>query len=336
MIDLNWIPFGLLLPMLIGAAAVWLLVRGRDNPTSPQPTASPPVLPPVSPPVSPPALPVIGWSLGIGLGATVGMLSLLGLPPWKPMEAHHWVLIAILPAAMVVGLVNAIPKLPQIVHWLLRLCVVVGTVYVLMQSQLTRWTTNEKCLWLGGIGAVMLAVWAVLQLYAQRSDKLSGAGGASGGTSGGGRLIVFVLGATAGAIGGTTIASGSITGGQLTASLAAAIGGGWLATLGRNARPLSARSAVDIMFPPSFGLLVYGWYYAWQMQHAASPHIVAGMLAVAPLGLWVTSIPWVNSRPTHQRTAIGLALTSLLILAALSLAGYEAALRNQAAGPSYY
>jgi hypothetical protein len=72
------------------------------------------------------------------------------------------------------------------------------------------------------------------------------------------------------------------------------------------------------------------------MHHAAAPFLVAALLAIAPLGLWVTSIPWVSSRPPLQRTALGLALTLLLITAALGLAGYEAALRSQNATSGYY
>ncbi len=302
MIEPSWFLLGLLLPMVIGAVAAWLFVRGKDNPTSP--------------------LPAVGWSLGVGLGAAAGMLSLLGMPPWKPIEAHHWVLIAVLPAGVCVGLINAIPGLPKAVHWLLRLCVAGGIALALMQSQLSQWTTLEAGFWLGGIGAGTLGVWALLHGYAQRPSA--------------GSAVVFVLGATAGAIGGCTIASGSIVGGQLTVSLAGAIGGGWLATQGRNAGPGLARGAVDVMVPPIFGFLVYGWYYVWQMHNAASPHIVAGLLAVAPLGLWASALPWINRRPDWQRTALSIAVSLLLIVAALGLAGYEAALRSQNAGPSYY
>lgn len=311
MIELSWVPLGLLLPMLIGAVSVVLLVRKKDAEAS--------VLPP------------IGWALAIGLGTAAGMLAMLGFPPWKPVQAQHWVLIGVLPAAVVVGLINAVPKMPAVVQWLLRLGVVVVTVYVLMHSQLARWSTNEKLAWLGVTGGVMLAVWVLLHLYVRRTNTRLPDG--DHGTT---RLLVFALGATAGAIGGATIASGSITGGQLTASLAAAIGGGWLATLGRKLPPVSARGVVDVVFPPSFGLLVYGWYYAWQMQNPLSIHIVAGLLAVAPLGLWITTPRWVQARPNWLRTVLGLIAVFLLIFAALALAGYEANLRSQATGPSYY
>ena len=311
MIELSWVPLGLLLPMLISVAGVVLLVRRKAPETS--------VLPPM------------GWALAIGVGAAVGMLALLGFPPWKPVQAQHWVLIGVLPAAVLVGLLNAVPKLPWVVHWLVRLCVICVTIYVLMQSQLARWSTYEKFVWLGIIGTVMLIAWWLLHHFAKRSGTKTDCGEYTGT-----RLLVFALGATAGAIGGTTIASGSITGGQLTASFAAAIGGGWLATLGKKAGRISHRGVVDVIFPPSFGLLVYGWYYAWQMQNPISIHIVAGLLAVAPLGLWVTAIPRVRSRPPWQRSSWGVIAVFLLLIAGLGLAGYEAMLRSQATGPSYY
>lgn len=302
MIASSWFFLGLLAPMLIGALGVGLLVRGRENPSSPWPA--------------------VGWSLGIGLGATAGMLALLGLPPWKPIEAHHWVLIAVLPASVAVALFNAVPRVPQIVLWLLRLCVAGGLAFVLMQSQLPYWSTAKSLAWLGGIGWAMLILWAILHRYAQRPNT--------------GGSLVFVLGATAGAIGVCTIASGSILGGQLAASLAAAIAGGWLASLGRHAQPLLSRGAMDVMFPPIFGLLVFGWYYAWQMQHPASSHMVAGILALAPLGLWASALPWIIHRSIWQRTVLGVAVSLLLLAAAMGLAGYEAALRAQDAGASYY
>ncbi len=311
MIEPSWLLLGLLLPMLIGAVGIGLLVRRIKGLTSP--------------------LPPLGWSLAIGLGASVGMLALIGFPPWKSLEARHWVLSAVLPAAVVVGMLNAVPGFPWVVHWLLRLGMIFGTLYVLLQSPISRWTTNEKLAWLGGIGSAMMVIWALLHRYAMASLNQSTTEAADRT-----KLLVFALGATAGAIGGTTIASGSIIDGQFTASFAAAVGGGWLAVLGSKAGPVSPRGVVDVIFPVGFGLLVAGWHYAWRMQNPASPHIVAGLLAVAPLGLWVTAIPWVRSRPAGQRTLWSFIAVFLLIFAALGLAGYEAALRSQASGPSYY
>jgi hypothetical protein len=340
MIEPSWILLGLLLPAMIAGASVRTQAFSFSKPTSR---------------LSPHA-----WALGIGVGAAAGMLADLGFPPWNPIEAHHWLLIAVVPAAAVGGIINAIPHVPQAVHWLLRITVSFGTVLVLLQSQLSRWTMFECISHIGGLGMGVFIIWALVRRYSQRS----------------GRLTVFILGATAGAIGGCTIASGSIIGGQLTASLAAAIGGGWLATegisivryrggglvldeqsieavsrcerwlasifgswmilAGRSAGPAVTRGAVDVMFPPIFGFLIYGWYFVWQMERAASPHIVAGLLALTPLGIWASFLPWMRNRPAWQRTALALAMTFLMIIAALGLAGYEAALRNQHAGPSYY
>ena len=309
--QLIWALLGFLLPMLIGAAGVWLLVCCNKNPSGP--------------------LPPLGWSLAIGLGASVGMLALVGFPAWKSIEAKHWLLIAVLPAAVVVSLINTISRFPWIIHWLMRLVVVVGTVYVVLQVPIARWSTNEKIGWLGGIGALMLGVWALLHRYARQNINNPGTD-----ESQRTRLLVFVLGATAGVIGGTTIASGSLIYGQLTASLAAAICGSWLATFGCKAGPISPRGMVDMIMPLSFGLLIADWYFGWRMQNPASPHIVAGLLAVAPLGLWATAVPWVRSRPRWQVTAWGVLAVFLLLIAAFGLAGYEANLRSQASGPSYY
>lgn len=311
MIDPAWVPAGLGLPIAIGAVSAFAFIRrsGPDNK----------------------ALAAIGWTLGIALGCAAGMLALFGFPPWKPVLAQHWILIGVLPAVLLVGLLNAVPKLPWIVHWLVRLGVVSATAYILMQSQIGRWSSAERFGWLGAIAGVMLLSWVLLHLFARRTmgqPKIEGMPGT--------RLLVFALGLTAGVVGAATIASGSVTGGQLTASFAVAVCGAWLATLSIKNHPISPSGLVDGVFPVGYALLVYSWYYAWQMEHDWAPHVVAGLFAIAPIGVWITAAPGVKSLPRGPKTLLGVVGVGLPLAIGMGLAAYEAMLRSQASGPSYY
>lgn len=301
MIDPSWYLLGLLLPMVIAAAGVWFLARGQGDTGG--------------------RLAPIGWALGIGLGSAAGLLALTGMPPWKPIQGYHWILMAVLPASMAVGLIGSIPKTPRPIVWALRAIVAGATAPLLTYSLVPHtWSQNEAYAWWAGMGAWIFVFWILMHALVER---------------GRGRLVIFALGATAGAIGGATMASGYLVGGQFVASLAAALGGGWLATLGRGTGATVGRGVVDVTVAPMFGLLIFGWQYGWTMEHDVSPYIVAGLLAVAPLGVWAQALPGIPGRSSKQRTAASLIIVGFLIVTGLGLAGYEASLRLQPSTTGY-
>ncbi len=303
MTELVWIVIDLLPLGAISAALAWGLVRNKDSRQG--------------------GLPAIGWFMSIGLATLIGLLSLTGLPPWKSIESKHWLVMAVVPAAFFVALIGSIPKTPKVLTWLLRVLVAAGVAPVLMQPMVRyNWSVSEAAGWLGGLGATILAVWILMHLYTVRY---------------GGRAPLFVIGATAAGVAACTFASGSITAGQLTGSFAVVLGGAWLATSRSKTCTHAGPALTDLTIPLLLGLLINSWAYSWQMQHEPwASRVVAILLVVAPLGLWADRLPWLKRLSSTRQAVLGSAVSLSLIAVALSIAGYEAYLRAQATGPSYY
>ncbi|MCH7814199.1 MAG: hypothetical protein IID40_09285 [Planctomycetes bacterium] len=295
MIEPSWYLLGLGLPMVIAAALAWALVRNKD--------------------ARPGGLPAVGWSIGIGLAMLIGLLATTGLPPWKSIQSQHWLVMAVLPAALFVALIGSISKTPKAMLWLLRVLVAAGIAPVLMQPMVHyTWDAGEAVVWLGGLGAAVLTVWVLMHLYTVRY---------------GGRAPLFVLGATAAGVAVCTFASGSITSGQLTGSFAVALGGVWLATASGKTCTHAGPGLTDIAVPLLLGLLINSWAYSWQMQHEPlASRVVAGLLLAAPLGLWVGRVSLFKRLPSVNQALVGCGVSALGIVSAIGIAGYEAYLRS--------
>lgn len=299
MIEPTWLLLGLLAPAVF-AAAVVMLLPGRDT-TGLWGGVS-----------------RFGLPIGLGMAAAVGMLALTGLPPWRPLQGQHWLVMAVIPASVVAALVGSIKAVPPAAAWMLRLVIAGGTAPLLSYALVPyTWSRVEAYAWWVGFGLWIITSWWLLHAFARRGN---------------GRTVVFVLGATCGAIGGVTMASGYLAGGQFAASFAAMLGGGWLAMWVRDAGAGAGAAVVDLSIAPLLGMLIYNWQFGWTMQHDASPYVVAGLLASAPL---VACLPLAATRSPKRRTYRGLIVSVLLILAAAGLAGYEAFLRVQASAQAY-
>lgn len=297
MIELTWLLISLLLPCLIAAGTVWLCLPRRDDAGTDKSWLR------FAPPI------------GIGVAALIGMLALAGLPPWQPIEGMHWLIMAVLPASVTVALIGLIRPVPSVVVWLLRIVVAAGTVPLLTYTLVPyTWSQPQATAWWIGMGLWTCVLWYLMRLLALR---------------GRGRLVIFVLGAVCGTIGGITIASGYLAGGQYAASLAFVILGIWLAMMWGAKSDAIAPAVVDLTIAPISGWLIYNWQFGWTMQNDASPFIVAGLLAIAPLGAWVSALPVLRSRSNTQQVVFPILTTGILLAVAIGLAGYEAMLRLQ-------
>jgi hypothetical protein len=302
-IEPRWLLLGLLLPCAIAAGSVWLLMRCREKPTSGGRW-------------------VYGVSIiGVTIAIAVGMLSLTGLPPWKPIVNLHWILMAILPAALMVALLGLSGRVPGWLVWTLRLVIACGTAPLLTYTLVPyTWSKPEAAAWWVGLGLWISVFWILMRVLAKRCR---------------GQLVVFVLGGTCGAAGGVTIASGYLTGGQYAASLAFVLLGVWLVMLLCQIYDTVGPAIVDLTIAPLSGWLIYNWQYGWTMQNDASPFVVAGLLAVAPLGAWACRLPLLKGKSQRQQAAAAVLACGFLLALAVGLAGYEAMQRVQETSTPY-
>ena len=297
MIEPIWILLGLLLPCAVAAGSVYLLRMCQSGPA-----------------------PKGRWLslvsiLGIAIAVAAGMVSLTGLPPWKPIEGQHWILMVILPASLLVAMFGISGYVPGIVVWPLRLIIACGMAPLLTRSLVPyTWNKPEATAWWIGIGLWISLFWFLMRLLSKQ---------------GRGQLAVCVLGGVCGILGGITIASGSLTGGQYAASLAFVLLGVWLVMLLCRNSATVGPAVVDLAIAPILGWLIYNWQYGWTMENDVSPYVVAGLLAVAPLGAWVSCLPAMQKRSKKQQIVAALLATGFLLAIAVGIAGYEAMLRMQ-------
>ncbi|MEZ6191834.1 MAG: hypothetical protein R3C45_11175 [Phycisphaerales bacterium] len=298
-----WFLYGVAIPLAIALAIVWALSRGRDARAGGWPT--------------------VGWALGIGLATFAALLANTGLPPWKPIESTHWLVIAVAPGALLVALLGAWKKVPRPLLMALRVLVAAGIAPVLLQPMLRySWDSPEATAWLSGLGLAALLIWGLMHLHMTRH---------------GGVAPLFVLGATAAGVAACTVMSGSITAGQLAGSFAVGLGGAYLATLKSKSLTHAGPAMTDAVVPVLLGLLINSWMYSWRMEHEPwAPRVVAVLFAIAPLGLWAGRLPAFQKQSEARKTLLGVCVTLGLIALALGIAGYEAYLRSQANTYDYY
>lgn len=99
--------------------------------------------------------------LALALAYVVGFVGLLGRPAWPVTQAHHW-LVWLLPAALLLALLQTAWRIPTVAHWLGR-AVLLGAMYYLMfrtQVKYETWTSNQFYLYVTLMTGVSLALWA--------------------------------------------------------------------------------------------------------------------------------------------------------------------------------
>jgi hypothetical protein len=222
--------------------------------------------------------------------------------------------MVVVPAAVLVEVMAALPRLPAWLAWSLRL-VVAGlagrvllhdTVYL---AELTgpgsrEWTPAQTWLALAGMAGLLAGVWALLDVLARR---------------GVGRSLHLALALTCAGAAVTVMQSGYFTGGQLGVVLAATLLGAWLASL---ALPSTAILPPGVGVVALFGLLVMGRFFG----SLSTAHAL--VLFVAPLLCWLAEAPRLREVRPWLRGAVGV----LVVGVAVALVGARAQ-RPQEARP---
>ena len=265
MIEPIWFLLGALLPAVAAGGVVGSLTR-RVNPNA-------------------------AWSAATALGFAIGYCATDGWPPFPPRESHHWLVVGLLPAALVAEALPPWGRAGRRGAWLVRAALLLGWPPLLLQSYLKyNWSPAQAALWL----TALAAVGGVL---------FSSTAGAS--RQARGKPVVFALGLVAAATGILLMLSGSATLGQLGLALACTLGGAWAAMLVRGGDPPTVGLLATILL--LMGLWANGYFYA-----SLTP-LRAACLCLAPLGVWLGRIPMIKGRPLQLGVSLAGVATPLSV-----------------------
>ena len=263
-------------------------------------------------------------STAIALGFIAGYIATYGLPPFPPVESQQWLVVAALPATLVISVLAAIAFIPTWAAWLLRLLVAFGITPLLLQSYLKyTWSRGESMTWIISLGIAASIGWCLIIFLTRprQSDNDTPP------TRIDWRLWTFAF--VAGGTGVTTMLSGSQTLAQLGLSLAATLAG--IAVL-QTINPTTANRdfrgfPVDVPFVALVGLWLAGHFYA----EITATHAV--VLALSPLAAGIGDLP-----PLH-RLSLGknLAARLVTILTIVGIVVAHAAIKfSQESATDYY
>lgn len=232
----------------------------------------------------------VGGALGVGIGFVAGAWALGQWPHWPPTEDRDRFLAVLIPVAILVECLAALPRVRPWLAWAMRFVLSAASAPILLYASTylaelagpgsREWTNQQMAAWLAGMGAAMAAVWMVA-IRLLRTDS--------------GRILSFALAITVGGAGITIMLSGYQTGGELALPLAGAIGGASLAALGL--RMLKCNTgAVSVGIVALFGVLVMGRFFGELTTRHGATLLAAPLLISLPelLPRKKTS-PWLRS-----------------------------------------
>jgi hypothetical protein len=211
------------------------------------------------------------WSapLAVALGVFTSSVALLGWPGVPPLDATEWPILLILPLAAI-AVVDALSDLVPPARFAICLAVVAASLWLIARPLLEGDSLGERPLEKLALAAVLItAATASFEAISVRS------------TAG---TFTAILLAAAGPAALTLAMSGSQRLGQMTAALAAALGGTLVSglVLGRGPAPRGLAFVAGLTY---LQLLACGYLYA---------ELTAGnfaLLALAPQAAWI-ALPW--------------------------------------------
>ncbi len=160
------------------------------------------------------------------------------------------------------------------------------------------WPAPLAAMILGGLGAALAAVWALLAVLTRRPS---------------GRSVPVALAVTAAGAALTVMLSGYLTGGQLGLPLAAALAGAAVASLALRGPPW-AEGAAGVGVVGLFGLLVIGRFFG----DLTTAHAVA--LGAAPLLCWLPEAPYLRRLSPRLLGVAAVALGAVVTLSVVAVA----------------
>lgn len=234
-------------------------------------------------------------SVSLAAGYLAGQVLSIGVPPFPPVESTQWL--------FVLACLSVLPGLfgPGILRW--GLAGIVGAVLLsvtLAPMIRYHWTTGEAAVWIGGVFAILTALWCLLDSLASREDS--------------GTLLLstfLVVG-----LGSAVLMALSAT--TLLAHLATVMVAGLSALFVSSLRfRVSARGWLPVALTVLAGLALNGHLYArlsgWNVLWLTS----------ALLSAWFVRVRWLQARPPWQRITITLVPVVIITALAVAGAGYE-------------
>ncbi|MHB1559563.1 MAG: hypothetical protein ACYC61_19115, partial [Isosphaeraceae bacterium] len=237
-----------------------------------------------------------GWVFALGLGYSLGCWVLDFRPDWRMREDLDRLLGLVMPAAILVEGLGAIPSVPRRLVWGLRLAVaglgarvlLHGTVYLTGPDDMA-WTTTQAGLNLGAIAAAEAAVWIALVNVVRRAAGVS---------------VLLALAMALGTAGLTVMLSSYVSGGQAALPMAAALGGAAIVAM---ARPATAQAEAPIglaVVALASVLVLGGFFGTLRLDHAA-------ILGLSPLLVGVPLLPGLRRLPPWARGLVGVVLVAV-------------------------
>jgi len=234
-------------------------------------------------------------ALAVGAGLVLGW-RVFGLwPHWPPHEDLDRFVCLLMPTAILIELIAAIPRLPR---WLLRLSVAVGAG---PGPDSPGWQLREKIAIFAGLALALAGNWAALNTLARRTSDQAVS-----------YLLILCCAATAIVL----MMSGYATGGPLGLPLAGALAGILLTSLVLPRR-LNVTGAIGVGIVGLFGLIVIGYYF----NELTAAHSLA--LFFAPLLGWLPELPGVRRINPRIRAVASVLLVTLPLMFVASRAWEE-------------
>lgn len=258
----------------------------------------------------------LGLMLGMGGAIAVACLLLTIRPHLPPREDRDRLLLVLLPALFVVETLAALGMRPSFVCPL-RLLVAASAAPILLYDSVyvadvagpgtRQWTPSQAALVFIALGAVLSALWCLLAWLVRRTES---------------RAVPLSVALSCLGSAATVMLSGYASAAGIGVALAAALTGSTLAMLVLSPRPnLNGVLALGVV--GLFALLVVGRYFGeLSLGHAVT-------LLLAPLLCWLPEMPYVNRLGSHGRDVVRVALTTVPIALALTLA-YQQFVRDLA------
>lgn len=208
-----------------------------------------------------------GWAVALALGAgyVAGYLTLLGLPPFPPVEANQWIVLLAIVAALL-ALVDSFHRTPGWLRHGLRLLLSFAVPWLVLGPMREHtWSTGESLLWSAGSGLVLFGLITAAETTTRQSRGVSMP------------LSLLTLGV------GTSLVlalSGSALLGQLGGVLSAALGAVLVFAWWRPDVEMS-RGPAAVVLVVLAGLWLSGYFYA------EVPAASALLLLGAPGVVWL-------------------------------------------------
>lgn len=250
----------------------------------------------------------IGGVLGVGGGIYAGCWRLGVSPNWPPREDQDRLLFVLFPSVIVVEAVVAFAARPRWLPWLLRMAVAGSAAPILLYGSSyisepagpgsREWTPFQTGLILGGLAAMLAAVWGALGLLVKRSAC---------------RSVPVVLAIVCAGASVTVMLSGYASGGQIGLMISAALLGAVIASLVLAGTP-EMNSVVSLGVVGLFALLVVGRFFG-QLSTAN-----AAVLFGAPLLAWGAELPVVRRGGWVVHSVARVILPAIAVAVALLLA----------------